>query len=164
MKAQFSAQVSDLRAQLDKAQSQLGDTNVALTGMTNRFEVTEAQRRLFAERNSELMKINDTLTNELKGLGRDPSRVTAAGITAGAPRVNGVISDTKDVAGIPFATISLGSDDSVRIGMEFNILDRESGRFLGKLTVVQVNANDAIGRLSGDTAAVRVGNEVRTHL
>jgi hypothetical protein len=165
MKSQFSQQLSELRAELDKVQTQLGDTNVALTDTTNKLDVTEAQRRVVAEQAIELKKRVDTLSNELKGRGIDPTRISAAGITAGAPAaLNGVVRETRMINGIAHAAISLGTDDAVKPGMEFNVLDRDAGRFLGKITIVYVDADESVGRITGDTAAVRAGNEVRTQL
>ena len=108
---------------------------------------------------------NDKLSGALRDRGVDPNRVQSSGLAAGAPPINGVIRDTRAIAGIPHAKISVGSDDAVKVGMEFNILDRSNGKFLGKLTVVAVEPNEAVGRVTGpDIAAIAAGAEVRTQL
>jgi hypothetical protein len=165
MKSALAGQAAELRGLLDKAQDQLGETNVALTGTTNKLDVTEAQRRFLTEQNTELKSTNDRFINELKGRGIDPTRVSAAGITAGAPSaLNGIVRETQSIAGVPHATISIGTDDAVRSGMEFNILDGASGEFLGKMTIVHTTANEAVGRIEGRIDSVRAGAQVRTQL
>ena len=49
--------------------------------------------------------------------------------------------------------------------MEFKVVDRATGNFLGTLTVDTVEPNEATGRLFGPSvAAIRPGVEVRTQL
>ena len=49
--------------------------------------------------------------------------------------------------------------------MEFKILDRSTGKFLGTLTIISTEPAIAIGRLAGpDVAAITSGAEVRTQL
>lgn len=165
MSAAASQMVTDLRATNDRVTQQNGELNIALTDSTNKLNITEDARRNLAERLTELSATNDKLSGALRDLGKDPNRVTSSGLAAGAPAINGVIRDTRQIAGIPHAKISVGSDDAVKLGMEFNILDRTNGKFLGKLTVVAVEPNEAVGRVTGpDIAAIAAGAEVRTQL
>jgi len=86
------------------------------------------------------------------------------GVTPATP-INGVIRDKKNVNGVIFATISVGSQDQVTKNMVFNVIDREQGDFLGYLRVDRVEPNEAIGRLDGPKVAdIKPGNEVRTQL
>jgi hypothetical protein len=49
--------------------------------------------------------------------------------------------------------------------MEFKILDRQGGNFLGTLVVDSVEPNEATGRLEGPKVAeIRPGVEARTQL
>jgi len=159
------AQLASLRAELDQLQTQNGELNVALADARNRLDVTETARRIAEEQREEFRTQIDRFRGLLRGRGIDPDAV-AAGNTQGAPPpINGVIRDTQQIAGIPFATISVGTDDAVRPGMEFKVLDRANGQFLGVLTVTNAEPNEAVGRLSGPAVqAIRAGNEVRTQL
>ncbi len=158
-------QVADLRGSLDKVQSQLGDVNVAYNDTVNKLDVTETARKVLAEQLQELKGQLDKVSGALRDRGVDPNHITSSGVLAGAPPINGVIRDTRILSGVPHATISVGSEDGVKTGMEFKILDRASGKFLGTLTVIMVEPNLAIGRLAGpDVAAIGAGAEVRTQL
>ena len=158
-------QVADLRSINDRLQTQNGDLNVALTASNNNLAMTEQARRDATEMLTELRTQFDKVSGALRDRGIDPTRVTSGGLTAGAPPINGVIRATQAIAGIPHASISIGSDDAVKVGMEFNILDRTNGKFLGKLTVVAVQPNESVGRLTGpNITAIAAGAEVRTQL
>ena len=79
--------------------------------------------------------------------------------------VAGVIRDRRNVNGVNYATISVGSSDNVRKGMVFYVIDREAGDFLGTLTVDRVEPREAGGRLEGPrVTTMKAGNEVRTQL
>lgn len=158
-------QVADLRAALDKTQSQLGDINVQYSDVSNKLEVTEQARRTLAEQLTELRGQLDKVSGVLRDRGIDPNRITTSGVLAGAPPINGVIRETRVISGVPHATISVGSEDGVKNGMEFKILDRATGKFLGTLTIISTEPSLAIGRLAGpDVAAITSGAEVRTQL
>jgi septal ring factor EnvC (AmiA/AmiB activator) len=158
-------QVADLRATLDRTQAQLGDINVQFSDVSNKLEVTEAARRNLAEQLTEVRGQLDKVSGVLRDRGIDPNRITTSGVLAGAPPINGVIRETRTLSGVPHATISVGSEDGVKNGMEFKILDRANGRFLGTLTIISTEPNLAIGRLAGpDVAAITSGAEVRTQL
>lgn len=158
-------QVADLRNTLDRTQAQLGDINVQFSDVSNKLSVTEEARRVVAEQLTELRNQYDKVSGALRDRGIDPTRITTSGVLAGAPPINGVIRETRVLSGVPHATISVGSEDGVKNGMEFKILDRQNGRFLGTLTIISTEPNLAIGRLAGpDVAAITSGAEVRTQL
>lgn len=158
-------QVADLRATLDKTQSQLGDINVQFSDVSNKLEVTEQARRNLSEQLTEIRGQLDKVSGVLRDRGIDPNRITTSGVLAGAPPINGVIRETRVISGVPHATISVGSEDGVKNGMEFKILDRSTGKFLGTLTIISTEPAIAIGRLAGpDVAAITSGAEVRTQL
>jgi hypothetical protein len=126
--------------------------------------VTEKERRYLAEQLTEAQNASQRATAQLKDLGVQPGQTTQ-GLKAGAPAINGVISGVQPINGVPFATINVGSAQSVSKGMEFNIIDRPTGTFLGILTVDSVEQNEAVGRLRGPHVdQIKQGNEVRTQL
>ena len=165
IQTQLQQQVATLRDENDKLQTQNGDANVALADFTNKYNVADAERRNLSEQLQEIKGQFDKVSGALRDLGHDPSRITSSGLAAGAPPLNGLVRATQVINGIPHAQISIGSDDAVKVGMEFSVLDRSSGKFLGKLTIVAVEPNAAIGRLVGpDITAIAAGAEVRTQL
>ena len=158
-------QVADLRGAVDKLQAQLGDINIQYNDTVNKLDVTETARKVLAEQLAETRGQLDKVSSALRDTGVDPNRITTSGVLAGAPPINGVVRETRILSGVPHATISVGSEDAVKIGMEFKILDRASGKFLGTLTIIAVEPNLSIGRLSGpDVASIATGAEVRTQL
>lgn len=164
-KALFAQQVTELRDSLAKLQTQVGDLNVAFSDATNKLNITEEQRRVLAEQLTEARTQIDKVSGALRDRGVDPNNITGSGLAAGAPAINGVVRGVRNIGGIPHASISVGSDDAVKVGMEFNILDRTNGQFLGKLKVVAVEPNEAVGRITGpNPTAVAAGAEVRTQL
>ena len=66
-----------------------------------------------------------------------------------APPINGIIVERSTISDRPYATISVGREDDVRPGMEFFIVDRQSGDFLGFVRIEEVDDAEAFGRLEG---------------
>ncbi|HQY87736.1 MAG TPA: hypothetical protein PK402_03695 [Tepidisphaeraceae bacterium] len=154
--------LASLRGEFDKLTAQLNDLNIAFNDTSNKLSVTEAQRRSLAEQFAEAKTSLDKFRDALKDRGIDPDRVVG-GVGAGAPSINGVVRSTFNTGGVDYAVISVGSEDAVKAGMEFNGLDQNSSRFLGKLQIVDVQANEAVGRIvANDTKLVVAGNEART--
>jgi len=163
-KAQLLAQTNQLRQVGDDVTKKNADLNAANSDLTNRLEVTERERRFLAEQLTEAQGQMARQASALKGAGLGTAEALS-GVKPSAPSINGVITSVKPIAGIPYATINVGSAASVTKGMEFNVIDREQGAFLGKITVDAVEPNEAVGRLEGPRVAdVRPGNEVRTQL
>jgi hypothetical protein len=78
-----------------------------------------------------------------------------AAATGGRDRIEGVVKETRTVAGRTYASISVGSDDAVRGKMRLSVVNRK-GEHLGTITVTQVEPEEAIGVLTGPRA-----NEIR---
>lgn len=70
-------------------------------------------------------------------------------------RIEGVIRETRSVAGRVYATVTVGTKDSLRRKMRLNIVSAD-GELLGHLTVTQVEEVEAVGVLSGPRV-----NEIR---
>src|SRR3982751_329754 len=70
-------------------------------------------------------------------VGRAQVCVGNVGVAAGRERIEGVISETRDVAGKSYARISVGSDDAVRRKMRLSVVSRR-GEVLGYITVTAV--------------------------
>lgn len=166
-KGKLNDQMVALRNRFDDVQKQNVESSNAISTLTRTVDVTERQRRNLAEQVTELTNVNKKQVGLLKDAGITEAMIAtkSGGTGNGAPALNGVIRDRKTIAGKEYATISLGSEDSVIKGMQFKILEKGSGRFLGVLTVDEVDSNEAIGRIESDnTAAIKAGAEVRTQV
>jgi hypothetical protein len=160
-----SDQLKQLRedaAQLVKDKTEL---NAALSDATNRLDGMTREWKYLKELQAEAQANVDKLTKQIKDMGGNPN-VAVAGVKAGAPPINGVIREVRTLEdNRQWATISVGSADQVQKGMEFKVIDRTSGNFLGILTVQNVQPNEAVGVIVGPHIQdVKPGNEVRTQL
>lgn len=165
-KTQLIGQVDTYRGELDRLQRQFLETNAALTDRTNTLLVTEQQLRQSTEQLQEAQRRTEQLSAVLRDRGINAEDPTLqGGVAAGAPAINGEIRSRLQIAGMEYAVISVGSDDAVRRGMQFTVLDRQTGKFLGTLKVTEVEPNQAVGMLEGpEVARIARGAEVRTQL
>jgi hypothetical protein len=164
-KSKQSDQIAQLRTTNDTLLKQNGELNLSVSDLSNKLAVTERERSFLAEQLAETKSQGERLGAILRDQGVDPNQVAQVGIRGGAPAINGVIRDTRNIAGVPYATISVGAVDAVKKGMEFNIVNRDTGEFLGRLVVDSVEQNESTGRLAGPKLEqVRIGTEVRTQL
>jgi len=164
-KGKLQEQMVALRTSNDQNLTNAAQMSQTISDLTNKLDVTERERRWVSEQLEEARNQTAKLSGALKDAGIEPSRVLAidTGVRAGAPAINGVIREVRKIGPLDYATISLGSSDNVSKGMEFNIVDRGTGAFYGKLTVDSVEPNEAAGRLTGNRVPeVRAGMEVRT--
>ena len=158
--------VAQLRGTLDTRVTEASQLNARISDLTNQLDVTERERRYLAEQIAEARSTIERIGNQAKaaGIEVDSPVAVAAGSRVGPP-INGVIRNVDEIAGSKYATISVGSADSVSKGMQFNVVERGTGKFLGTLTVTAVEANEASGRISGpETASIAPGAEVKTQL
>jgi hypothetical protein len=163
-KSTLQAQVTDLRKINDQRLTENTQLNQANSDLTNKLEVTERERRNLAEQLQEARVRVDQMGMQLRGVGLSPEQVAATGSRMGPP-INGVIRQVRPISGVPYATISVGSNDGVRKGMEFKVVNRDTGDFLGLLTVESVELNESTGRLSGPKVSdIRQNNEVKTQI
>jgi hypothetical protein len=147
--------------QLSKDNSEM---NLRVADLTNRLEVATRQVTNLNEAVAEYKSNLEKAQRQIVALGGNPSVEPASSV--GAPPIDGVIVSTQPQGGIPYATISVGSQDQVKRGMKFAIVDREKGKFLGELTVEQVDEKEATGRLEGPGLSdIQAGKtEVKTQL
>ena len=161
----LQTEVARLRQSNDQLVRQASDLNGSVSDLTARLEVTERERRLLAEQLTQAQTEVTRLTAVVRGAGIQPGQEPGIIAKSGLPQINGVIRDVRTIAGRPYATISVGTADGVQRGMEFKILDRQGGNFLGTLVVDSVEPNEATGRLDGPKVAeIRPGVEARTQL
>lgn len=157
-------EVARLRQSNDTLVRQSSDLNATVSDLTARLDVTERERRHLAEQITQATGEVQRLSAIIRQSGVTPERAQELA-RRNAPPINGVIRDVRAIAGQQYATISVGSADGVAPGVQFKVLDRQNGNFLGTLVVDSVEPNEATGRLSGpNVAAIRPGVEVRTQL
>ena len=159
----YADQLAAARKVLDDRQTKLIESSNQISKLTRDLSVTERERRNLDE---QLTQAKETMGKQASILkDNDLSVADAGGLRGGAPDLTGVIRSRTNIAGREYATISLGSEDSVAKGMEFNILEKGTGRFLGKLKVEVVDSSEAFGQISSDdVASVQPGAEVKTQL
>jgi hypothetical protein len=158
-------QITALRSANDERLKQNVELNTTVTELTDKYQVTERERKYLAEQLAELKNQADKMGKALQEAGINPIVASASGAKLGAPAINGVIRARRNIAGVEYATISVGANDGVTKGMEFKVIDRAGGNFLGILTVDSVEPTEATGRLTGPKLrAIQPGVEVRTQL
>ncbi len=164
-KTKQATQLTEMRQGVDKLTLEKSQLDLALSKTTNELDVMTREWKYAKEQLAESSNTGDKMAKQLKDLGAVPT-AEPTGLKAGAPPINGVIREIKTLDdNRQWATISVGSADQVAKGMEFKVIDRSSGTFLGVLTVENVQPNEAVGVLKGPKITeVKVGNEVRTQL
>ncbi len=165
-KAQLQEIVTQMRASADQATRRIAELNTAVSDLTNRLDVTETERRYLQEQFSAAQSRNERLSRALRDAGvREDVAAVSGGTGAGAVPIRSVIRNVQSIEGMPWATISVGSADDVRPGMQFKVIDRERGDFLGTVTVDVVESNMASGRLTGPRVSeINAGDEAVTQL
>lgn len=169
-KTKLSEQVVALRKDTDERLRQIADLNTRVSTLVAQNSVLERERRNLSEQVVDLQGRGERLGKLIRDLGGNEAQIagsTPTGTTYGAPAINGVIRARRTIAGKEYATISIGSQDQVIKGMEFKILDKETGSFLGVLTVDVVDANEAMGQIVADPtnlAQIKAGNVVKTQI
>ena len=157
-------ELARLRTNNDQLVRQASDLNGRVSELTATLDVTERERRLLAEQLTQASTENNRLGMIIKNANISVDQANVIAQKAG-PSINGVIRDVRPIAGQQYATVSVGTADGVHRGMEFKVLDRQGGNFLGTLVIDSVEPNEATGHLAGPRVAeIRPGVEVRTQL
>jgi hypothetical protein len=153
-----------LRQSSDALQKENTESSLRITDLQNKLDVTERQRRYLAEQVTQLTSQNAQQAEIIhKNLPAIEDRNNAIINPTPTIALDGVIRDKTVIAGVPYATISLGSADAVEKNMQFKVIDGD--RFLGYLTVDTVEPHEATGRLEGPHVDdIKGGVEVKTQL
>jgi chromosome segregation ATPase len=162
-KNRYSQQIAELRQSNDDKLTQNAQLNTTVTDLSNKLDVTERERQFLSEQLTEAKGRLDKQSALL--MDNNIADTSApAGLQAGAPPISGVIRDFRRIHDIPYATVSVGANESVVKGMEFNLVD-DSGHFLGKLTIDSVEQDEATGRVAGPNVdLIRPGVIAKTQL
>jgi peptidoglycan hydrolase CwlO-like protein len=160
-----SDEIGELRKNTLDLQKRSADLSFAVNSWTNKYEVAnhswQGAEEQVHQLQSDLQKSNEIIHKA--GISIDKPRTINGEALV---RVEGVVRSKRDIGGVPYATINVGSADQVAPGMRFKIIDPQlKDPFLGYLVVDRVEPNEAIGRLTGPHVNdVRPGVEVRTQL
>ena len=154
-------QVNSLRDQYQQTLTQFTEASRQLATTSNDNQRLLQQVRLLQEQQTELQSRAQDLEGAITQLGGDPGNLTTSDIAP--PPINGVVLRVDTIGGQPYAMISVGSEDDVKPGMRFKVVD--NNEFLGYLTVEQVDDTQSIGQLSGPSVG-RIGpnSQVRTQI
>jgi len=154
--------IQEVRAKNDELVAKYRDANVNITELTAKLDATESQRRWLEEQLTDSKNSVAELHREIAAMGGyHPEQQP---VEPDQP-INGVVKSINLIDGFWWATINVGSADNVQRGMKFNCINRDTGDFLGILTVESIQPNECIGKLEGPKVAdVQRGTEVRTRL
>lgn len=158
---ELRTQLASLRTDYDGTLQQLTDTNRSLAEASNEVTYLTRALRRTEEQNKDLLSRVEQFSGRLTELGADPNTVGPS--DASAPPINGIVLRVDKIGGKDYALISVGSEDDVRPGMRFTVLNENE--FLGYLTIEEVEDTQSIGQLSGPkVGAVAPDAEVRTQI
>jgi hypothetical protein len=167
--SRLTTEVARLRGTNDQLVRQTSELNASVSDLSNRLDVTERERKVLAEQLTEAQTNSQRLGGLLQQNNISPNQ---GGAVPGTPRapvtappITGVVQEVKTIANMPYATISVGSADQVAPGMEFKIINKNTGDYLGSMVVDSVTPNQATGKITGPKVGdIRPGVEVRTQL
>jgi septal ring factor EnvC (AmiA/AmiB activator) len=151
----LQGQLAQLRGTHDKLMQQFTEANLGINDLNARLQQTERRRRDLEE---QLAAMSDQVENRgadnalrMDAGSRNGSAAQANGRLPGPNlNINGVVREKRVIAGVPYATISIGSADAVSKGMRLRVLGGRGGQeFLGYVDVTNVAPDEAIGRLTG---------------
>jgi hypothetical protein len=150
----------DMRTKTDDLVRQNGELNIRLTDLDNRNRVLGRSDEFNRERITEL----ETQVKTMQQHGATSNAGAEAAPTPPGP-INAKVSSVDVIGGKKWATITVGSADNVQKGMKFNVVNSQSGEYLGSMTVERVEPNEAIGEVEGAKIdKIQAGVEARTQL
>jgi len=138
-----------LRGDYDNLQKNLAETSLALDNSINSADVTRKQllvaNEQIAQLNLNLSKLNDTVRKYNIPVTENSNQInTDPGVD-----VTAKVQEVRTIGGVRYATINVGSADSVAKNMRFKIVDPGSKQWLGYIVLDTVNIHDSYGRLDG---------------
>ncbi len=149
--AERSKQYDDLRGNSDKQQKQLVESSLRIDEQANTIDVTRQQNKFYGEQVAQLQQDLAKVNSILKQNGISASAQNASATLGGAPTVpvSAKVEETKMIGGVRYATINVGSADSIDRNMQLKVVDPRSHQFLGYIVIDTVYPHQAIGRLEG---------------
>lgn len=146
-KQQLQTTLADARKSADELVQHNSDLNGRVSDLQNKLDQTTREWRYTQEQLASAQAEAKRLSNVAQASGLSAEQINNTPANQGSP-INGVIRGVQNISGNEYATISVGSADGVSKGMQFNVINRDKGEWLGTLTVDKVDQNQAVGRLS----------------
>jgi len=163
----FHKSYDELRGNFDKQQKMLVDLNLRVDDLTNVADVRgrglKVSQEEVAQLKQDLTKANDLIRKN----GLQPVDNSAIGAINPEPSINvtAKVRETRDIGGVRYATIDVGSAEAIQKNMQLSVTDSSGTKWLGYIMVDQVNPHDAVGRIEGPGAnQVQPGAVVRSRL
>lgn len=159
--------IADARNSVDKLQRQALDDSRAIAELTNLRDTVTKELKWKTEQLAEAQDKYQKASLLLQNNGINVETAGTNGTPPPTPRINGLVKDKRQVDGVTYVTINVGTAEGVARGMQFNVVDRSKSDFLGVVTITSVDTNEATGRLEGPdqkVGLVQAGNEVKTEL
>ena len=168
--------IADLRSQRDELDKKYNESQVALSDLNNRLDAQNRDKNYLQENVTALETENANLRKQLVNMPVHGAAAPGAGGASAVPvgyspvtpqssqPIRGVVKSKFRVGDVSYATVSVGSADSVSKGTRFNVTDPTGKQFLGYLTIDSVNPNEASGHLAGPNVnAITQGSEVMSN-
>jgi multidrug efflux pump subunit AcrA (membrane-fusion protein) len=159
----LQGQLANLRQTHDKLMQQFTEANLSINDISARLSQTDRQRRDLQE---QVAALQEQMANQGTSGGRTDAGAPSGPRLASGVNVNGVVREKRVIAGVPYATISIGSADAVQRNMRLRVLGGKNGQeFLGYIDVTQVEPEESIGVLRGPRVnEVTVNSQVVSNL
>ena len=160
----LQGQLASLRQTHDKLMQQFTEANLSINDISARLSQTDRQRRDLQE---QVAALQEQIANQgAAGARTDRGAAPSGPRLASNVNVNGVVREKRVIAGVPYATISIGSADAITRGMRLRVLGgRNWQEFLGYVDVTQVEPDESIGVLRGPRVnEVTVNSQVVSNL
>ena len=157
----LQTQIAALNQENVDAYEEATSANAELVTLQNEYEyLRRANKRL----EEQAVAMNAQLEDAYNVMAEAGLRPSTEGL-AGTPRINGVITGRQQLTNGTFASISVGREDDVRVGMQFSVFDGDDQSFLGFIDITGVDDNEAFGKLSGPAVGrIDSGDVARTRL
>lgn len=160
---ELRTQLGELRETYDRTLQQNLEIGTQLAKVSNDNEYLQRALRAVQEQNVNLLGQAENFKRIIVALGGNPDDPSENPIAP--PRINGVVVQRQVIDAQPYALISVGSEDDVKAGMRFTVIDPETSRLLGFVTIEEVDDQVSIGKLSGPHIdEISANDEVRTQV
>jgi hypothetical protein len=163
-------QNAQLRSDNEKLVKQAEEFNRHNSELTRMNETLTARLNNTSEKLQTSMENNQKLAGYMKdhSLNPDDALKGPGAVGPGAQAITGSVREKSLINGQTYVTIDVGSSDGVIKGMQFYVLDRNSGNFLAQMTVDSVDSHNASGPVAAPNNdqlnQVQVGSDVKTQL
>lgn len=154
--------IIETQAKLTTVEKLYAESQTSIAKVTQEVDGAKAALRRSREEIAALTEKLDKVQSGARAMAGGAQNVAPGmGVPNALLNLHGQIKTKRKINDVDYATITLGSADSVTKGMKFRVVDRNT--FLGYLTIDSVEANEAVGHLTGPNLQMVVpGSQVLT--